>query len=524
MAVSMTRIAVIFFGLARSLPITLGSIRANIFDCNSQDEFSIFSLASLNLVRTVNNPRTSERDVALSPADVHMLDADLYLLAQQNDGAIAEALAAASTKPDTYGNNWISIQNALHQLASIKRGLRTLAALEESFDYFLFARPDLLYLDEIRFSELIAAFSGAGNIAVPAWHSYGGFNDRLAFCDAAAARHYAERIDLVPGFCGGRSFHPESLLGYALAHGECKVGLMPVRAKRVRANGEIVAEDFAQSRLDLPRNPGRILLMPAVGYAVEAPEREIAAAAGAELRPRRVVVDGLARLSPLTGLAYLTFLERLHKGREKTRYFEIGTQDGMSLRLAAGPAAAVDPAFALDKAAWRAKPGFSLFETTSDDFFAYYDPRDALGGPIDVAFIDGMHLAEFVLRDFVNVERYCAADGVIILHDVLPQNFEMTERERRPGQRRDKALAANWTGDVWRVLPLLARERPDLEIKIFDCPPTGLAVISRLDPQSEKLAGRLDGLVGELAEEEAEEAAFWRFVEGVTVERSESAV
>jgi hypothetical protein len=200
------------------------------------------------------------------------------------------------------------------------------------------------------------------------------------------------------------------------------------------------------------------------------------------------------------------------------RYLEIGTQTGRSLELARGPAISIDPAYRLDKAAWGAREGFHLFETTSDRFFAEHDPAAILGGPLDLGFIDGMHLSDYVLRDFINVERASAPSGMIAIHDVIPGNFEMQERDRQPDLRRDTALAKAWTGDVWRVLPLLQRERPDLRVEVLDCRPTGLALVTGLDPDSRVLAERLDALSEELTASEPDEPAFWRFIETVPLD------
>jgi hypothetical protein len=227
-------------------------------------------------------------------------------------------------------------------------------------------------------------------------------------------------------------------------------------------------------------------------------------------------VDGHSRVSPLGGLPYLDFLAELHLRRQVNRYLEIGTQSGKSLGLARGQAVAIDPKFVFEPS-WPEKPGIHLFEMTSDAFFAAHDPREILGGPVELAFIDGMHLSEFVLRDFNNVERYCSETSLIVLHDAIPRNFEMTERERRTSARRDKPLAWNWTGDVWRVLPLLRRERPELRIQVLDCPPTGLVLVGNLDPHYRMPPGRLEELTRMLAELEVPESEFWSFIESLDV-------
>jgi hypothetical protein len=57
---------------------------------------------------------------------------------------------------------------------------------------------------------------------------------------------------------------------------------------------------------------------------------------------------------------------------------------------------------------------------------------------IDRAFIDGMHCFEFVLRDFINTERYMSWTSVIVFNDVLPPHCEgggAPTMRRRPGGR-----------------------------------------------------------------------------------------
>jgi hypothetical protein len=250
------RIAVIFFGVARGMSVTIPSIKRRIYACNPAGEFSFHTLASLNLVERITNPRTGEAGVPLDPAEAFLLDADAYALVRQNDAAIAAALAAVKRQPDYFNNEWISVRNSLHQLASLRRAWR-FCLDPGGFDYYLFLRPDLIYLDDIDLRAITSGFQGSGNIALPAWHDWGGFNDRLALADAAAARHYAARLDLVPEYCATTVFHPESFLAHALEQGGCRVGALPVKAKRVRADGAIVQEDFAESVADIPSRPRR---------------------------------------------------------------------------------------------------------------------------------------------------------------------------------------------------------------------------------------------------------------------------
>lgn len=178
-------------------------------------------------------------------------------------------------------------------------------------------------------------------------------------------------------------------------------------------------------------------------------------------------------------MQYLEALRLVHDLVEPASYLEIGSRHGASLALARSPAIAVDPAFELRVPI---DPRVRLFEMTSDDFFVAHDPARILGMPVDFAFIDGMHLAEFALRDFINLERASHPGGVIAIDDILPTDIEHASRERN---------TRIWTGDVYRIIPLLRQYRPDLDIRVYDVEMKGFCLIANLDPRSSVLSDHL---------------------------------
>lgn len=131
----------------------------------------------------------------------------------------------------------------------------------------------------------------------------------------------------------------------------------------------------------------------------------------------------------------------------------------------------------------------AVFKATSDLFFARRNVVQEFGGrPIDLAFIDGSHLFEFVLRDFINVERNAAPTSTILLHDCYPRDEATARRER---------TTAFSTGDAWKVILCLKKYRPDLKIHTLACPPSGVTVIRGLDPTSRTLESKLEALYQE---------------------------
>jgi hypothetical protein len=207
-----------------------------------------------------------------------------------------------------------------------------------------------------------------------------------------------------------------------------------------------------------------------------------------ELSPNYWPAYNLLASIELPGESYFRMLERVHAHLRPRTYLEIGVSRGDSIRLAAPGTRAigVDPE---PEVVFPLGPNVSVVEETSDDFFAGRDVRAELGGlPVELAFIDGMHRFEFALRDFMNIEALCTPTSTILVHDVYPIDERTAARERVTGF---------WSGDIWRLVLLLRKHRPDLVVRTIAAPPTGLAVVRSLDPQSTYIRDRLDGLVAE---------------------------
>jgi hypothetical protein len=173
------------------------------------------------------------------------------------------------------------------------------------------------------------------------------------------------------------------------------------------------------------------------------------------------------------------------------------------LTLSRVPSVGVDPFFAV-KAELHCD--LHLVRTTSDEFFARSEPFAHFDEPVvDLAFIDGMHLAEFALRDFMNTERHCHPSSVIVLDDVLPRSVDEGGR----GRLGPAADGGAWAGDVYKVTEVLRRRRPDLVVLEIDTSPTGTLVVMLPDPHETTLAAAYDGLVPELVLPDPQDVPEW---------------
>lgn len=169
---------------------------------------------------------------------------------------------------------------------------------------------------------------------------------------------------------------------------------------------------------------------------------------------------------------YLEVLGEIHQFLKPRSYLEIGVRQGHSLALSQCPSLAIDPwpDLSVDLS-----ENTTVVQSTSDQFFRNSNDFDVCP---DLAFIDGCHLFEYVLRDFMYVESCAGPNTLVVIDDILPNSPVQAQRDR---------VTRAWTGDVWKIADCLARHRPDLWLLALDTYPTGLLLVAGCNPENRKL-------------------------------------
>lgn len=109
--------------------------------------------------------------------------------------------------------------------------------------------------------------------------------------------------------------------------------------------------------------------------------------------------------------------------------------------------------------------GEASFTGTSDEWFTTQGTR------FDIIFIDGLHHADQVKKDFDNAMLYLNESGVILIHDTNPEKEEYACVPRN-------GLRGRWNGDVWKfVADDLWQNEVDWRTLNFDS--NGLTVVKR---------------------------------------------
>jgi len=193
----------------------------------------------------------------------------------------------------------------------------------------------------------------------------------------------------------------------------------------------------------------------------------------------------------MPGPFYFEYLSYLHKCIRPKLYLEIGIYEGESLSLCNKKTLSIgiDPNPRIKN---NLRIDSTIYKMTSDNFFLLKEIQDfLLNNRIDLAFIDGEHLFEQVLKDFINIEKYSHKQTTILIHDCVPITKDVASRIRKTDF---------WCGDVWKIIQCLSKYRTDLDLKLILTPPSGLLSITKLDANSDILEKNYQSILNEYLE------------------------
>lgn len=154
-----------------------------------------------------------------------------------------------------------------------------------------------------------------------------------------------------------------------------------------------------------------------------------------------------------------TLLAKYERQNERYSYLEIGIENAYTFRHVnvseSNHQIGVDPSPQITKEELET-PNRFLYRQTSDDFFKE-SWTEMHPYPFRLVFIDGMHQAEYVLRDVFNSIRLCSFGQFdIVLDDILPhtekEQYSIPERAVfEDGIIKYAPGSGSWTGDVWKA-------------------------------------------------------------------------
>lgn len=247
----MKRVAVCLYGVNRSLSITHRSIADQVLAPWSEiGEVRLYG-AFLQPRAGLNNPRSAEVGVALESDSLRLLPFEKISLHDQD--AFDAAVNLDRVLPlvsDYYKDGHSSTRNIFRSLYAMHK-VHELATDDAEYDYVLFVRPDLFYIDRFDAFRMVRDLGDPRECRVltPLWQQWGGLNDRLAICTPSAAAAFAKRFEQILDFCAHADEGIQAerlLLWFCLRNGVAFDRFMTERGIRVRATGMFREEQFQE--------------------------------------------------------------------------------------------------------------------------------------------------------------------------------------------------------------------------------------------------------------------------------------
>jgi hypothetical protein len=150
-------------------------------------------------------------------------------------------------------------------------------------------------------------------------------------------------------------------------------------------------------------------------------------------------------------------INRLINLNSYTDYLEIGYKEGNTFhRITALNKTAVDPN--------PLKTNSNVKICTSDEFFSSNTNK------YDIIFIDGLHVYEQVKRDFENSLKSLRGQGVIVFHDMNPQDFICGDGKIIKGEIRARSFLDGgcYNGDCYKLAIDFYNNEYDYEYETYD--------------------------------------------------------
>ena len=240
-------IAICFFGLTRSLSITIDSIKKHIFKILKSNnlDFDIY-LSTYNL-EYLNNPRSNEINIKLDLNEFKLLEAN-YIYIDDQDKFDRNININDYLKN---GDPWkekehISLMNLIRQLNTLKNMDLLFRKINKKYKCYIFIRPDLEFINDIDLVNIKYILDNYNEniILTPINQKWKGLNDRFYITTHCATSKIINRLDELLLYSQNYQPHSESFLLYIVNKYNTLIINIKFYFIRVRANGIKLYKDL----------------------------------------------------------------------------------------------------------------------------------------------------------------------------------------------------------------------------------------------------------------------------------------
>lgn len=248
----MKKIALLFWGLNKSIHHTIKSIQENLFEIFRKNDYEtkIF-MHTYETCNLYSNKRSREKDCVIHLQDYKVLAPDYF----EFDNLEYTKKKLKLQKYRSKGNPWSdknfqSLDNFILANYSKMRvtDIFLNSPLPHEYSYIIYLRPDLLFLNEFPIDKLEKCVENV--VLIPNFHLYGKYkmNDRLAVCNQSNFKIYGFTFKKLYKHSKKMLLHSETYLGYIFKRNKILVEYIDFFFNRVRGDAR-VAEDYVANKI-----------------------------------------------------------------------------------------------------------------------------------------------------------------------------------------------------------------------------------------------------------------------------------
>ena len=264
------KVALCFWGLTRSLKHTIHSIKEHVLQPLqlSEIEYTIF-MHTYTMSTKYHNPRTGEVNMNLDFDEYKLLNPDYIQIDDQDEIKSKMQIEKYHSLPDPWESNYICLDNFVCAMYSKKQLGIMVKNSNETFDYIVYLRPDVRYLNSIDIRYFYNTHKN--RICTPNFHLFPQLNDRLAILKPCNLKEYSEMFNEMYEYSRVFPLHSERFQYNIITRRfRWNIVYIPFHFNRVRINGH-EERDMDKYYKELRKRNGKIPSMQSVNNRIQRP-------------------------------------------------------------------------------------------------------------------------------------------------------------------------------------------------------------------------------------------------------------
>jgi len=194
-------------------------------------------------LNSYKNIRTSEDKKEINNNEYKLLNPDFIEIDSQDEIKNKLNLISYRTHPDPWNTQYNSVDNFILAMYSKSKVTNMVKDSNIIFDYIIYLRPDVKYIDNFNIEFLKNVNNDT--ICIPNFHLYSSykFNDRFAICTNNNYQLYGNIFNKLLDLSKIMPLHSETIYGKILYENKININRINFKFCRIRCNGDICNKD-----------------------------------------------------------------------------------------------------------------------------------------------------------------------------------------------------------------------------------------------------------------------------------------